>query len=205
MSPVTVDFSGAFHKTAALKALPKAERHIIMQWAADTVTMLKRRAAGMQTTIRQGQGKKTGQLARNIGFVVRGGAEITVAEIGTGVGGTQSVKYAMIQDEGGVTHPKVTAKMRKWAWAMYYKEFGSSVRGMHLGGAARRGAKETYRAIGNKYMAIALTKQPTLTVRVPTSHWFSAIAEARIRDLEESMKPENVMATAEGMAAAQGL
>jgi hypothetical protein len=205
MSPVAVDFSGAFHKTAALKALPKAERHIIGQWASDTVQILKRRAAGMQTSVRQYGGKKTGQLARNIGFVIKGGEGVTVAEIGTGVGGTQSVKYAMIQDEGGVTHPKVTEKMRKWAWAMYYQEFGREIRGMHLRGAERRGAKETYRAIGNKYMAIALTKQPTLTVRVPASHWFSAIAEARIRDLEEAMKPENQMKVAEGMASAQGL
>ena len=33
--------------------------------------------------------------------------------------------YSRIHNEGGTTHPRVTPKMRKFAWAMHYQEAGA--------------------------------------------------------------------------------
>lgn len=54
--------------------------------------------------------------------------------------------YARIHNEGGITHPKVTPQMRKFAWAMYYK---------------------APKAEKNKWKGLALTKKKTLTIRIP--------------------------------------
>ena len=63
------------------------------------------------------------------------------------------VPYAAIHNRGGVLRPKVTAKMRKFAWAMYYKE---------TGGKKGKGIDKN-----NKWNALALTKKPQLTVNIP--------------------------------------
>jgi phage gpG-like protein len=62
---------------------------------------------------------------------------------GYGVKFSSSLEYAAIHNEGGETHPRVTPQMRGWAFAMY---------------------KKTKLKM---YLAIALTKQATLTVKIP--------------------------------------
>ncbi len=57
--------------------------------------------------------------------------------------GVDGIKYAAIHNEGGTTHPRVTDKMRGWAWSKYY-ETGNDM-----------------------YKAIALTKKSKLTVKIP--------------------------------------
>lgn len=68
-----------------------------------------------------------------------------------------SVKYAAIHNEGGtvVTHPRITPKMRRFAWAKYYESGG---------GAKGQKGRETGDAA--MWKAMALTKKATLTVRV---------------------------------------
>ena len=108
---IRADFTGAIRKTAALLKLAKAHKFVATEWAVDTVRILKMKARAMQ---KSGKGKKTSQMFRNIGFLVGAGDDRWTIAIGTGIGGTQSVPYAKIQDEGGTTHPKVTKRMRRW-------------------------------------------------------------------------------------------
>jgi hypothetical protein len=95
---ITVDLTGAIRKTQALKAIPSAFKYQVTSWMADTLLELKRSAAAMQAS---GPGRKTGQMARNIGHEIKGTDAAFEVIVGTGVGGKQSVKYAGIQDRGG--------------------------------------------------------------------------------------------------------
>lgn len=191
----TADFTDAFLKTAMVKNVPRATKYQATSWSSETLRLLKRSASDMQ---KSGQGRKTSQLARNTG------QQITIDDkgfkilLGTGVGGTQSVKYARIQDQGGVTHPRVTDKMRKWAWAMHYAMFPREIRGMGLRGRERKGAQMTWNN-SNFYKGIALTKKSTLTVNIPASNWFTGVIGAREPILSEMMKPEAVLQVAERM------
>lgn len=56
--------------------------------------------------------------------------------------GTSS-PYARIHQFGGVTRPRVTDRMRRWAWRQWYE------------------------TEDERYKAIALTKKESLTVRIP--------------------------------------
>ena len=201
---ITADFSGAIRQRATTLKLTRAHKFVVTEWAADTVRILKMQARAMQ---RSGPGRKMGQLARNIGVLVGAEEERWTVVVGTGVGGTQSVPYAKIQDEGGTTHPRVTARMRRWAWFMYYKEQGIQRRALkkdfpNMPAAMR---KETARMASSKYLGIALTKKEKLDVKIPATHWFSGVLEYRERDLQEMMSPEHVLKVAEGMAAAEGV
>ena len=62
------------------------------------------------------------------------------------------LKYAPVHNWGGNTSPTVTPKMKKFAWAMYYKEKGKSTE-------ESEGAK--------KWKALALTKKTKLNIRIP--------------------------------------
>ena len=171
------DFSGAIKKTAALKKLPQALRKQLTKWAAETVRALKASAAGMQ---RSGKGRKTGQLSRSIGMDIGGGRDEYRVVIGTGVNKGVTSKYAKIQDEGGTTHPTVTPRLRRWAWAMF-AETGD-----------------------DKYKAIALTKKPNLNVKIPASHWFSGPIKERIQRIHSYISEEAVLRQAERMAGMGG-
>lgn len=65
-----------------------------------------------------------------------------------------SVLYAGIHNFGGATHPTVTAKMRGFAWAMYYKN-GGGVKGQEPPQAAQR------------WKALALTRKQKLNIKIP--------------------------------------
>ena len=168
------DFSGAIRKTETLKNLPKAHKYQATSWTADVIKLLMRSAANMQKSSKYK--KKTSMMMRNIGQLVAAGDERWTIAIGTGIGGKQSVPYAKIQDVGGTTHPVVTARMRKWAWWAFYK------------------FKE------DRFKAIALTKQGTLTVNVPESKWFSGVIAEQEPRLSMLMSKPAVLKLAEMMA-----
>lgn len=65
------------------------------------------------------------------------------------------VPYAAIHNKGGVLRPRVTPKMRKFAWAMFYKETGGKK------GKGKNGG------IDSKWKALALTKKTQLNVNIP--------------------------------------
>ena len=173
MSQIKRDFSGAFHKTAVLKRIPKAEKHVVSLWATDTVMMLKKRAASMQ---KSGKGRKTGQLARNVGMESSLREDDFKIVIGTGVGRTLSVKYAKIQDEGGTTKPHIIRP---------------------------RNGKVLAFTVGSETVFTRIVHHPGSNI--PASHWFTGIIEARAKDLEEAMQPRHLLRVAEGMATEGGV
>lgn len=67
--------------------------------------------------------------------------------------GTRGIKYASIHNTGGETHPRVTEKMRSFAWYKY-KETGDP-----------------------KWKAIALTEKTSLTVPIPKREY---IGESKV-------------------------
>jgi len=165
VSGIQADFTGAFAKTMALKNIPKATRYQLTVFSDETVKALKESARSMVRG--HGPNKSTGALMRSIGRKIETMGDYYQSTIGTGVGTTGSSKsaekYAMIQDRGGTTHPTVTPRMKKWAWAMYYKS----------------------RKQNDMYKGIALTKKSKLTVRIPATHWFTDVWEYRISLLNQ--------------------
>lgn len=67
------------------------------------------------------------------------------------------VKYAAIHNEGGsvITHPRITPKMRRFAWAKFYEA-----------GGGKKGQKGQETGDAAMWKAMALTKKSTLTVKV---------------------------------------
>ncbi len=61
---------------------------------------------------------------------LRGSVHYEVEELEGRVG--SNLKYARIQELGGPTHPTVTPKMRRWAWAMFYETKNPMYRGVAL-------------------------------------------------------------------------
>jgi hypothetical protein len=200
LSGLKADFSGAFKKMADLKATPRATKYIATKWAAETVKDLKRSAADMQKSISPIH-KKTGQLARATTMQVGPATGGFLLAVGTGLN-TVDVKYAKIQDVGGMTHPTVTDRMRRWAWWAFYKEQGaqrSALKKMlpSMGAAQRRA---TARMGASKYLGIALTKKTRLDVKVPASKWFTSVIDQREPVLYRDMQPDHVLAVAKIMS-----
>lgn len=80
-------------------------------------------------------------------------------------------EYAAIHNEGGTVHPKVTPKMRRYAWAKYYELSG---KGRSTQKDARRSKKGKPAKIqgaapdeAEKWKRLALTKKESLTVNIP--------------------------------------
>ena len=67
------------------------------------------------------------------------------------------VPYAAVHNFGGILHPKVTPRMRKFAWAMFYRETGYK--------KGRKGKNMDSK--GARWKALALTSKTQLTVRIP--------------------------------------
>jgi hypothetical protein len=173
VSQITADFSGAIQKTKTLLRIPRATKYQTTSWTLETIKELKRSAADRQLSAKLHHGKKTSQMGRNIGKSISTDEAKWNILIGTGVGGTQSVKYALIQDQGGVTHPTVTKKMRGRAWAMY-KQWGEE-----------------------RYKWLALTKKGNLSIPIFASKWFTSIIEKREPELTAMMQPAAVLRVAE--------
>jgi phage gpG-like protein len=76
---------------------------------------------------------------------IPGDAQVTV---------TNKVVYASVHNEGGViqSHPTVTKKMRKFAWAKFYEITGGAQAGVPVPAAAQ------------KWRAMALTKKTKLDI-----------------------------------------
>lgn len=74
--------------------------------------------------------------------------------------------YAAIHNEGGTVITPVTPKMRKFFWAMYYKEGGRNIRTSAAGGqyqSLNSGIDQR----AKKWRAMALTKKTSFTVKIP--------------------------------------
>ena len=96
------------------------------------------------------------------------------------------VIYAAIHNEGGTIHPKITPKMRRFAWAKYY-ELKGGAKGAQK---PRKGQKNgVTKSVGNqpdsggaeKWKRLALTKKETLTINIPRRQFMGQSAELDAR------------------------
>lgn len=141
-----------FNKLNVLaKRIKKNQTRLMRAAAAQAVTFSKKRfdeKAWSDTSTQPWQKRKPGSprnkgrallmdSGRLKGSIRRISVSPTMAIIGT------SVPYAKIHNEGGVLQPKVTKKMRGFAWKMYYA------------------TKEP------KWKGLALTKKKTLNIKIP--------------------------------------
>ena len=100
-----------------------------------------------------------------------------------------AVEYAGIHNYGGrmTTHPRVTAKMRKMAWRMYFKEAGITRR---MGKKARRQKAEAAPPEALKWKAMALTRKQRLDVKadMPRRRFIGPSRELREMTRKETEK-----------------
>lgn len=100
-----------------------------------------------------------------------------------------AVEYAGIHNYGGrmTTHPRVTAKMRKMAWRMYFKEAGITRR---MGKKARRQKAEAAPSEALKWKAMALTRKQRLDVKadMPRRRFIGPSRELREMTRKETEK-----------------
>lgn len=76
------------------------------------------------------------------------------------------VNYAPLHNWSGNTQPKVTPKMRKFAWAMYYKTAGirkSTTKGKRKGKRKKRNIPPE----AERWKRLALTKKKKLNIKIP--------------------------------------
>lgn len=88
-----------------------------------------------------------------------------------------NVLYAGIHNTGGILRPRVTPKMRKYAWGRYYEAGGG------------KGKKETGDA--SFWKGLALTKKQTLNIKIPKRQFMgpSKTIDAAIQTLiKEDLK-----------------
>ena len=89
-----------------------------------------------------------------------------------------SLPYAAIHNDGGTVGPTVTLKMRKFAWAMYYKALGRKAGGKAAknGGpgntAGKKSGKKGKKAAtvspeAERWKALALTRKQKLSITIP--------------------------------------
>jgi hypothetical protein len=197
---VKLDLTGQMAKSAILRKVPAAFKRNATDWGSQTIRYIMKSYKGGNVFKRP-----PNEIDRNLAYTYTPAGDGAILTLGTGgFVGKNPVIYAKIQEEGGTTHPRVTDRMRKWAWAMHYKGFRSEIKGLGLRGATKRGAWETWRGIGDIYKGIALTKQSQLTVKLKARHWFSRPIGERRPELDRIMAAESVWATASKMAEKSG-
>lgn len=79
------------------------------------------------------------------------------------------VEYAPLHNWGGETHPTVTPRMRKFAWAMYYKAVGKRKKG-------KTGQGELPPEAG-MWKGLALTRKKKLKVKIPQRQFIGESTE----------------------------
>lgn len=88
------------------------------------------------------------------------------------------VVYASIHNEGGTINPKITPKMRRYAWAKYY-ELGGGGKSPQKGASGRSG--KAVPAEAEKWKRLALTKKDALAISIPQRQFMGPSAELDAR------------------------
>lgn len=88
----------------------------------------------------------TGDLGRSIQYIVADAMVTVISDL----------VYSRLHNDGGTTNPKVTDKMRKFAWAKFFENGG---------GNGKKADDLTEEAL--KWRNIAITKKDVLTVKIP--------------------------------------
>lgn len=92
------------------------------------------------------------------------------------------VVYAAIHNEGGTVHPKITPKMRRFAWAKYYELKGKQKGAQKpqkgpKNGTSQSSGKQPDSGEAEKWKRLALTKKETLTINIPQRQFMGQSAE----------------------------
>jgi hypothetical protein len=188
-----VDMKAALQQSAACLQLHKAAKKQVTAWAAESQTALMRSAKRLQKT-----GGKGGHLANNIAFTVSEGEASWTVVIGTGVGGKSSVKYARIQDKGGIVKPVKGQYLTipfSWARGRTAKSIPKK-QGVFI--KTKKGSLllAEKRGKDNLMPMFTLVKQ----VKIPPTYWFTQVmSHDRKAALGIAMEPDAVMARARTM------
>jgi len=174
---IRTDFAGQINKSNILRQLPRAFKTNANAWAADTIRYIMQKNQGGGGSFMSFK-RAPKEIEQNLKHTFTStGPQSGILTLGTGgYVGKNPVIYARIQDEGGVTHPTVTPKLRRFAWAMFYK------------------TKD------DKFKSMALTKKAKLTVTLGARRWFTGPINQRMPELTRTMLPESVWATATAMS-----
>ena len=95
------------------------------------------------------------------------------------------VPYAPIHNWGGETSPAVTPKMRRFAWAMYYKTGGKPKAGTEGRKSAKKGQATALTPEAQMWRGLALTKKKRLRIRIPQRQFIGPS-----RELEERIRAD---------------
>lgn len=107
------------------------------------------------------------KLLRDTGTLYRAITKYVAGEMVKVFVAAPADKYAETHNEGGILKVKVTAQMRKWAWAMYYKNGGAYARKA----SKTMGERSTWSADIGKglrfWRNLATTKKSELSINIP--------------------------------------
>ena len=149
-------------------------------WQGTTFVPWKKNKSGGTTLV------KTGHL-RSAFYYISGPGEAILRNL---------LPYANIHNEGGELHIPITKKMRKYFWAMYYKEAGKGIKTR----TTKKGITSTFQSIdigkkANKWRAMALTKKEAFDFKIeqrqfaPTDRSPSPVLENAVaRKIEKALE-----------------
>ena len=91
------------------------------------------------------------------------------------------VIYATVHNDGATLHPRITPKMRRFAWAKYYA-LGGGGKGSQKGRKGpKKGNPATSSGEAEKWKALALTKKESLTIHIPKRQFMGPSEELNAR------------------------
>jgi len=97
-----------------------------------------------------------------------------------------SVPYASAHNFGETVNPRVTPKMRAFAWAKYFEETGIK-KGMSK--EEKKGLEATASPKAKMYKGLALTKKQTLSIKMPERKFIGESAELQ-QAINEKLETE---------------
>ena len=172
-------------RVEALSMFLKAVRKIMTTWLTDTVKEAKVSAGSLKKTAGIRKGSKSGQLMRNIDFILQERGNVLHGEAGTGVGRAKSVVYSHIQDKGGTIRKKnklLTVPLGDTKGRIANFPDGFFVK-------SKKGNVLYCQRQGKRLKPLFALKEK---VEIPATSWFSSVIDKRQPILNDMMKPENV-------------
>jgi hypothetical protein len=188
---INVDMEGQRLKSSTLRAVPRAFQRNATQWASQTLFYIKKELGSYFK-------RPPKEIDQRLGMkVVKAGPDSAQILLGTGgVIGKAEVVYADIQERGGWIFPKkgkflaIPLPGSKGSPRNYNIFFLRTVTGNLL--ACEKTGK-TGRTFKARFMLVK-------SVKLPARHWFTRPIAERMPELQRTMSPEGVWATAQQMA-----
>ena len=95
------------------------------------------------------------------------------------------VPYAATHNWGGTVQPRVTPKMRGYAWFMYYKLTGRPLSAKRAAKSSKKGHKIKETAEAKMWKSLALTKKRNLRIHIPQRQFIG-----QSRELDTALQAE---------------